>query len=52
VYYSFVDGGSSRIAELSYDLTEKKATLIRYYKMFDYIYDFKLYGDQMVVLTQ
>lgn len=52
LYYSFVDGGNARIAELSYDFQERKATLIRYYKMFDYIYDFQVYGEQMVALTQ
>lgn len=52
LYYSFVDGGNAKIAELSYDFIEKKATLIRYYKMFDYIYDFQVYGEQLVALTQ
>lgn len=41
-----------KIAELEYNPEIKSASLIRYYKMFDYIYDFKVFSEQMFALTQ
>jgi hypothetical protein len=52
LYYSFVDGGNMKVAELHYNSEIMTASLIRYYKMFDYIYDFKVFGEQLYALTQ
>lgn len=52
IYYSFVDGGNMKVAELQYTAETKTASLVRYYKMFDYIYDFKVFGEELYALTQ
>lgn len=52
IFYSFMDMINEKVAELSYDVENKKATLVRYYKMFDNIYDMKLIGGRLIALNQ
>ena len=51
IYYSFVEGNTVQIGELYYNETKKQADLVRYYKDFDYVNDFVVTKDQLLVLS-
>lgn len=51
IFYSFIDSTVEKVAELSYDVENKKATLVRYYKMFDNIHDLRVIGGRLIALN-
>jgi hypothetical protein len=51
VLYSFVENNNFKICELVYSQQTKQAELIRYFKVFDFIADFFVHSENMLVFS-